>query len=71
MSTVQPIPAGFSSATPNRVVDGGGEAIDFSGRAFGAEVRTRQEAGGMLVRAALRIAHVSAEETQRGPAEIA
>lgn len=71
MSTVQPIPAGFSSATPNRVVDGGGEAIDVSERAFGADVRTRPEAGGMLVRAALWMEHVCAEETQRRPAEIA
>jgi PhnB protein len=55
MSTVQPIPAGFSTATPNLVVDGGAEAIDFYERAFGAEVQTRLEAGGMLVHAALRI----------------
>jgi PhnB protein len=55
MNTVQPIPTGFSTVTPNLVVDGGAEAIDFYERAFGAEVQTRLEAGGMLVHAALRI----------------
>lgn len=55
MSTVNPIPAGFSTVTPNLVVDGGAAAIDFYERAFGAEVQTRLEAGGMLVHAALRI----------------
>lgn len=55
MSTVQPIPAGFSTVTPNLVVDGGAEAIGFYEQAFGAEVQTRLEAGGMLVHAALRI----------------
>jgi PhnB protein len=55
MSTVKPIPEGFATATPNLVVERGGEAIDFYERAFGAEVVTRLEAGGMLVHAALRI----------------
>jgi PhnB protein len=55
MSTVQPIPEGFSTATPNLVVDRGAEAIDFYQRAFGAEQVARLEAGGMLVHAALRI----------------
>ncbi len=55
MSTVKPIPEGFSTATPNLVVDGGAAAIDFYERAFGAEVQTRLEAGGMLVHAALRV----------------
>ena len=56
MSTdVKPIPAGFSTATPNLVVSSGAEAIDFYERAFGAEVTTRLEAGGMLVHAAIRI----------------
>jgi PhnB protein len=55
MSTVKPIPEGFSTATPNLVVDRGAEAIDFYERAFGAEVQARLEAGGMLVHAALRI----------------
>ena len=55
MTTVQPIPEGFSTATPNLVVDGGGAAIDFYERAFGAQVQARLEAGGMLVHAALRI----------------
>jgi PhnB protein len=55
MSNVKPIPEGFSTATPNLVVDGGAAAIDFYERAFGAEVTARLEAGGMLVHAALRI----------------
>jgi PhnB protein len=55
MSNVKPIPEGFSTATPNLVVDDGAAALDFYERAFGAEVRTRVEAGGMLVHAALRI----------------
>ena len=55
MSHVKPIPEGFSTATPNLVVDGGAEAIDFYARAFGARAQTRLEAGGMLVHAALRI----------------
>jgi PhnB protein len=55
MTTVKPIPEGFSTATPNLVVDGGAEAIAFYQRAFGAELVTRLEAGGMLVHAALRI----------------
>ena len=55
MNNVNPIPEGFSTATPNLVVDDGAAAIDFYERAFGAEVQTRLEAGGMLVHAALRI----------------
>jgi PhnB protein len=55
MSTLKPIPEGFATATPNLVVERGGEAIDFYERAFGAELVTRLEAGGMLVHAALRI----------------
>jgi PhnB protein len=55
MTTVQPIPAGFSTVTPNLVVADGAAAIDFYERAFGAEVQARLEAGGMLVHAALRI----------------
>jgi PhnB protein len=56
MSTdVTPIPEGFSTVTPNLVVDGGAEAIDFYERAFGAGVTARLEAGGMLVHAAIRI----------------
>jgi PhnB protein len=55
MTDVKPIPEGFATATPNLVVDRGAEAIDFYERAFGAEVRARLEAGGMLVHAALRI----------------
>ena len=55
MSTVQPIPAGFSTVTPNLIVADGAAAIDFYERAFGAQVQARLEAGGMLVHAALRI----------------
>jgi PhnB protein len=55
MTTVPPIPEGYSTATPNLVVCDGAAAIDFYARAFGAEVQTRLEAGGMLVHAALRI----------------
>jgi PhnB protein len=55
MSNVQPIPEGFSTATPNLIVDGGADAIDFYERAFGARVQTRLEAGGIIVHAALRI----------------
>lgn len=55
MSTVKPIPEGFATATPNLVVDRGGDAIDFYERAFSAELVTRLEAGGMLVHAAIRI----------------
>jgi len=55
MTTVQPIPAGFSTATPNLIVADGAAAIDFYERAFGAQVQTRLEAGGLLLHAALRI----------------
>ena len=41
MTKTKPIPEGFSTATPNLVVDRGAEAIDFYERAFGAEVQTR------------------------------
>jgi PhnB protein len=55
MTTVQPIPEGYTTATPNLVVDDGAAAIAFYERAFGAAVQTRLDAGGMLVFAALRI----------------
>jgi PhnB protein len=55
MTTAQPIPEGYTTVTPNLVVDDGAAAIAFYERAFGAEVQTRLEAGGMLVFAALRI----------------
>jgi PhnB protein len=55
MSKVKPIPEGFRTVTPNLVVEGGAEAIEFYERAFGASVEARLEAGGMLVHAALRI----------------
>jgi PhnB protein len=55
MSTVHPIPEGFSTVTPNLVVDGGAQAIAFYERAFGAEEVARLEAGGLLVHATLRI----------------
>ena len=55
MTQVKPIPEGFGTVTPNLVVADGAAAIDFYERAFGAQVATRLEAGGMLVHAALRI----------------
>ena len=55
MTTVKPIPEGYTTVTPNLVVDDGAAAIAFYERAFGAAVETRLEAGGMLVFAALRI----------------
>ena len=55
MTDVQPIPAGFSTVTPNLVVADGAAAIEFYERAFGAEVLARLEAGGMLMHATLRI----------------
>lgn len=55
MTTVQPIPEGYATATPNLVVADGAAAIGFYERAFGAQVHTRIEAGGMLIFAALRI----------------
>ena len=55
MTQVKPIPEGFGTVTPNLVVADGAAAIEFYERAFGAEVVTRLEAGGMLVHAALRI----------------
>ncbi len=55
MSTVQPIPEGFSTATPNLIVDGSAAAIDFYELAFGAQVQRRLEGGGLLLHAALRI----------------
>jgi PhnB protein len=56
MTTVKPVPEGFSTVTPNLVVADGAAAIEFYERAFGAEVQARLEAGGLLVHAALRIA---------------
>lgn len=55
MTTVKPIPEGFSTVTPNLVVDDGAEAIAFYERAFAAEVLARLEAGGMLLHATLRV----------------
>jgi uncharacterized glyoxalase superfamily protein PhnB len=36
-ATVKPIPDGYTAITPYLIVDGAAEAIDFYGRAFGAE----------------------------------
>ena len=55
MTTVQPIPAGFSTVTPNLVVADGAAAIDFYERAFGAEVRLKLVMGGKLMHSELRI----------------
>jgi PhnB protein len=55
MTDVKPIPEGFSTVTPNLVVQRGGEAIEFYRQAFGAKVVARLEAGGMLMHATLEI----------------
>ena len=53
--TTPAIPTGFHSVTPNLVVDGGPEAIEFYRRAFGAEALRRLDAGGKVMYAELRI----------------
>ena len=53
--TTPAIPTGFHSVTPNLVVDGGPDAIEFYRRAFGAEVLRRLDAGGKVMYAELRI----------------
>jgi PhnB protein len=55
MSNVQPIPEGYRTVTPNLVVDGGLAALDFYARAFGAEIVSRLESGGMLMHGEIRI----------------
>jgi PhnB protein len=50
-----PIPAGYHSLTANLAVAGAAEAIDFYGRAFGAEVVRRLDAGDLVMHAELRI----------------
>jgi PhnB protein len=51
----KPIPDGFTSVTPNVVVDGGADALDFYQRAFGAQVGLRLEAGGRIMHSEMRI----------------
>jgi PhnB protein len=51
----KPIPDGFHSVTPNLVVDGGLDALDFYTRAFGAEVGRKLAAGDKLMYAEMRI----------------
>ena len=51
----KPIPDGFRSVTPNLVVDGGLDALDFYARAFGAEFGRKLTAGDKLMYAEMRI----------------
>src|SRR6187200_2898091 len=51
----KPIPDGYRTLTPHLVVDDGAAALGFYERAFGAEVRSRLDAGGMVMHAELRI----------------
>ena len=51
----KPIPDGYHTLTPHLVVDGGADALDFYERAFGAEVRSRLDSGGMVMHAEVRI----------------
>ena len=55
MSNVHPIPEGYRTVTPSLVVDGGLAALDFYERAFGAEVVSRFESGGILMHGEIRI----------------
>lgn len=48
-------PAGYHTLTPNLVVDGGLDALNFYTRAFGAEVDYSLEMGGKLMHADVRI----------------
>lgn len=48
-------PEGNHTITPNLVVDGGQDALDFYVRAFGAEVVTRLTMGDKLMHAELSI----------------
>jgi PhnB protein len=48
-------PEGHHTLTPNLIVDGGLDALDFYERAFGAEVLYRLEMGGKLMHADLRV----------------
>ena len=50
-----PIPRGHSTLTPNIVVDGGREALDFYERAFGGDVLLRLEMGDKLMHGELQI----------------
>ena len=55
-NTVKPIPDGFNSLTPHVVCKDAARAIDFYGRAFGAEEVFRLTApDGTLIHASLRI----------------
>jgi PhnB protein len=53
---VKPIPDGYHSVTPYLIVKGAAEAIDFYGKAFGAEERFRMPMGdGRVGHAEIRI----------------
>ena len=51
----KPIPDGYRSLTPHLVVDDGAAALGFYERAFGAEVRSRLDGGGIVMHAEVRI----------------
>jgi PhnB protein len=54
--SVDPIPAGFRNVTPYLAVDDAAAAIEFYGRAFGAEEHSRMPApDGTIAHAAIRV----------------
>jgi PhnB protein len=53
--SVKPIPEGYHSLTPNLTVDRGLEALEFYGRAFGAQVVRKLVMDGKLMHSELRI----------------
>jgi PhnB protein len=56
LMTVSPIPEGYHSVTPYLIVNGASDAIDFYGRAFGAEETMRLPGpGGKVMHAEFKI----------------
>jgi len=56
MPKVQPIPAGYATATPYLAIEGAGQAIEFYKRAFGAEEVVRMPGpDGSVMHAEIRI----------------
>ena len=57
MSNIAPIPEGFHTITPHKIIRNAAEAIDFYKKAFGAqELERHMMSGGQLVmHAALKI----------------
>jgi PhnB protein len=51
----KPIPDGWQTVTTNLTVADGAAALDYYGRAFGADVLVRFEAGGKLMHSEMRI----------------